>query len=120
MRMRRPRLVSSLALLATFATLSTARADVLSAGLSGVGAKKFQEENLAFFTPAAQDHFATALAAGDFNGDGAEDLATGVPDDDGIAGLCVDCGAVVVRYGIPGRGLDPAVATAFLSQQQSG
>jgi hypothetical protein len=43
------------------------------------------------------DDFAAALAAGDFNGDGRDDLAVGVPGED-IAGV-PDVGAVHILYG---------------------
>jgi hypothetical protein len=47
--------------------------------------------------PGAEDHFGSALAAGDFDHDGFADLAVGVPDDD--VGAIVDAGAVNVLYG---------------------
>ena len=37
--------------------------------------------------PESYDNFGAALATGDFNGDGADDLATGIPDDNGLAGV---------------------------------
>ncbi|MCF6156688.1 MAG: hypothetical protein E3K36_15960 [Candidatus Brocadia sp.] len=43
------------------------------------------------------DAFGSALAAGDFNGDGFDDLAVGVPDED--IGVGVDAGAVNSLYG---------------------
>jgi hypothetical protein len=43
------------------------------------------------------DHFASALATGDFNGDGYDDLAIGVPDED-INGQ-IDAGSVNIIYG---------------------
>ena len=43
------------------------------------------------------DHFGWALAAGDFDGDGYDDLAIGVPDED--IGAVVDAGGVQVMYG---------------------
>ncbi len=43
------------------------------------------------------DHFGSALAAGDFDGDGYDDLAIGVPDED--IGSVVDAGGVQVMYG---------------------
>jgi len=47
----------------------------------------------------AYDRFGSALAAGDFNGDGADDLAIGVPyEDDDATGL-YDVGAVNVIHG---------------------
>ncbi|EDY84040.1 FG-GAP repeat domain protein [Verrucomicrobiia bacterium DG1235] len=44
------------------------------------------------------DYFGESLAAGDFNGDGTDDLAIGVPGED--IGTIVDGGAVNVLYGI--------------------
>lgn len=43
------------------------------------------------------DHFGYALAAGDFNGDGYDDLAIGIPDED--IGTVVDAGGMMVMYG---------------------
>ncbi len=60
------------------------------------------------------DHFGGSLAAGDFNGDGYDDLAIGVPNED--VGTIVDAGAVVIAYGsVSGlnRGDDAAI---FLHQ----
>ena len=90
-------------------------------GLSGVGAQRFANEDLLFFEPQAGDHFGAAFAAGDFDGDGADDLATGMPHDDGIVGFEIaDCGAVVVRYGAPGTGLEPGLADTLLNQIGGG
>jgi hypothetical protein len=90
-------------------------------GLSGVGGQRFGNEDLLFFEPATSDQFARALAAGDFNGDGADDLATGVPLDHGFAGSSTPgCGAVVVRYGAVGGGLQGGLATSFLGQFLGG
>jgi FG-GAP repeat len=49
----------------------------------------------------ANDHFGTAVAHGDFNGDNYQDLAVGVPDEDRTNGptQVADTGAVVVFYG---------------------
>lgn len=47
----------------------------------------------------AQDRFATSLSAADFNGDGYDDLAIGVPAED--IGARVDAGAVHVTHGSP-------------------
>ena len=62
---------------------------------------------------------ATSNVAGDFNGDGADDLAVGVPDED-LA--LIQAGAVHVIYGTPGTGLDSAAALAdqFFHQNRSG
>ena len=96
-------------------------APVAAGGLSSVRAQTFENENLLFYAPEPGDLFGFALATGDFNGDGADDLATGIPLDDGLFGAPIaDMGAAVVRYGIPGKGLDPDVADTFLSQLQNG
>ena len=57
----------------------------------------------AWGTPELHDHFGAALAAGDFNGDGAEDLAIGVPDED--LALSENAGEVDVVYGLAVTGL---------------
>ena len=47
----------------------------------------------------ADDRFGAALAAGDFDGDGYDDLAIGIPGED--FRVTVDAGAVIVMYGGP-------------------
>jgi hypothetical protein len=90
-------------------------------GLSSVRSRLFGNENLLVHLPEAQDQLGHALATGDFDGDGVDDLATGMPFDDGLAGSgCTNCGAVVVRYGVAGFGLDGGLADTFLSQQAAG
>jgi hypothetical protein len=52
--------------------------------------------------PEPFDHFAEALATGDFNGDGYDDAAFGVPGEDlfdGAADPVVDAGIVQIAYG---------------------
>lgn len=49
------------------------------------------------------DHFGGSIAAGDFNNDGADDLAIGVTGED--AGNEIDSGAINAIYGSPGSGL---------------
>ena len=51
------------------------------------------------------DFFGYSLAAGDFNGDGKDDLAIGVPGEDLEGGLAIkaDAGAVNIVYAGPGR-----------------
>lgn len=55
----------------------------------------------------AGDNFGAALAWGDFNGDGFDDLAIGAPGEDHpVIAAAVDAGMVTVLYGTPG-GLVP-------------
>lgn len=68
-----------------------------ASGLSGAD-DEFWWQNLIAYTPRVSepdDHFGTALAAGDFDGDGYDDLAIGVPGEDNGAG------EVDVLYGSP-------------------
>ena len=86
-------------------------------GLSGVGGRRFAA---AQFGNEDEAQFGQVLATGDFNGDGADDLATGIPEDDrsGVE----DCGAVLLRYGVPGVGFDPnaTIGVQILHQGQAG
>jgi hypothetical protein len=86
-------------------------------GLSSVRSQYFTNENLLFYVPESFDNFGAALAAGDFNGDGADDLATGIPYDNGLAGFEMsNVGLAVVRYGIAGSGLETGLADTVLRQ----
>lgn len=69
----------------------------------------------------AGDEFGAALAAGDFNGDGVDDLAIGVPGED--IGNVKNAGMVHILYGFDGRynnlasgGLVKAAATGNLGK----
>jgi hypothetical protein len=86
----------------------------LAAQLTPIGLSEVRGQWFINQEPGSQDKFGEALAAGDFNGDGAEDLATGVPYDDDVD--CVDCGSVVVRYGSLGGGLTGGFAGTILRQ----
>jgi hypothetical protein len=66
------------------------------AGLGGTGAQFFQVGG----TPEFLDRFGSALAAGDFNGDGFADLAAGASGEN--VGSVRDAGAVSVLYGSAG------------------
>ena len=86
-------------------------------GLSSVRSQYFVNEDLLFYVPETLDAFGAALATGDFNGDGADDLATGIPYDNGLAGFELDnMGIVVVRYGVAGFGLESGLADTVLSK----
>jgi hypothetical protein len=95
--------------------------NVLYGGLNGLvtaGAQFFtQNTGLVPDTAEAGDGFGSLLAAGDFNNDGADDLAVSVYLED-LGGL-VNAGAVSILYGIPGTGLSSAGATIF-SQATAG
>lgn len=66
--------------------------------------------------PRPEDLFAGALAAGDFNGDGFDDLVVGSPGED-VNGKAA-AGSIVAIYG-SGTGLDPAVSDEW-TQTTSG
>jgi len=69
-----------------------------AAGLTADGNQLWSQDSSGITgTAGTKDHFAEAVAVGDFNGDGFDDLAVGVPDDD--PGSVTDAGAVNVIYG---------------------
>ena len=51
---------------------------------------------------AAIDRFGQTVARGDFNGDGLDDLAIGIPNHDFFGGVILNTGTVLVIYGAPG------------------
>ena len=66
-------------------------------GLSGRGSARFGQDTVAEAVPGAGDRFGQSLTAGDFNGDGIDDLAVGAPGD---AEPGADwAGSVTVIYG---------------------
>ncbi len=75
--------------------------------LSANGSQLFTQQDLAAigFSPQAYDYFGFALAAGDFNADGYDDLAIGVPLETQDAGNLDSAGAVAVLYGSRSDGL---------------
>lgn len=111
-------LVAAATLVATVATPLGAQFGAV--GLSGMRGQRFGNEALGAYGPQSGDEHATSLAVGDFNGDAAPDLAYGAPHDDNAFGAIANSGVVVVRYGIPGVGLDPAPANDVLSQAAIG
>jgi hypothetical protein len=98
-----------------------AAAQTAAVGLSSVRAQRFGNEDLiGVYTPEDGDALGLVLAAGDFNGDGADDLASGMPLDDGLADEpLAHSGIVVVRYGIPNEGLSIRLASNVLQQTES-
>jgi len=99
---------------------ASAAAQLALVGVSDVGAQQFDDEKLPQFLADAGDRFGSALAAGDFDGDGAQDLATGIPFHEGLEGSDLFCGIVVVRYGIPGAELAGGLADTVLYQGHPG
>jgi hypothetical protein len=92
---------------------STAKRDGKGAVLiayAPAGATRFEVWNQAtdavYGSPEKEDGFGSALAAGDFDNDGCDDLAIGVPGEDHSAGM------VQVFYGAPG-GLSASRQQAF-------
>ena len=67
------------------------------------------------------DYFGFALSSGDYNNDGRDDLAVGIPYEDLPAGLSdiEDAGAVEIFYGAP-AGLIRRVSNDFFHQDRSG
>ncbi|MHC4922248.1 MAG: hypothetical protein ACYTKC_22005, partial [Planctomycetota bacterium] len=65
----------------------------------------------------AYDHFGAALAVGDFDHNGRDDLAIGVPDE-GL-GIALSCGAAHVIYGDE-SGLNPLFKQQFFHQDSAG
>jgi hypothetical protein len=97
-----------------------ATAQLAPIGLSEVRAQGYDNETFDFYHPDAGDHFGAAVATGDFNGDGADDLATGLPEDEDIGVGGENTGRVVVRWGVPGRGLAGGLARTVLHQALDG
>ena len=97
-----------LALLACLWSAGRANA-AASVGLSTVQSRLLANPSIAQWTAEAGDSFADVLATGDFNGDGADDLAVGIPNDNGLHGATANSGLVVVWYGTPGEGLQSVV-----------
>jgi hypothetical protein len=80
-------------------------------GLYPQGAELFREEGVGVFGIQAFDELGFAVAVGDFDGDGADDLAAGVPFNDCDFNGNLDCGSAVVRYGAAGIGLTARIHT---------
>jgi len=75
-------------------------------GLSTTGNELFNQEGSIVGVPESTDSFGWSLAAADFDHDGRDDLAVGVPGED--IGDIVNAGAVNVIYGVNSAGLGTA------------
>ena len=83
--------------------------NVLYGSAGGLSTRdEFWHQDISGMDNAAEDgdRFGRVLTAGDFNGDGKDDLAVGIPYEDN--GPTQDTGAVHVIYGSAGGGLDAA------------
>ncbi len=88
-----------------------------AAGLSSTGRQVWsQETNGVPDSAATGDQWASALAAGDFDNNGSDDLAIGAPGEDAGG---TDSGAVTILYGSTGTGLG-VESSQFWSQGTSG
>jgi hypothetical protein len=93
-----------------------------SSGLSATSpiADQFWTQDSANVNDAVEvsDQFGLSLSSGDFNGDGKDDLAIGIRDED--VGLIVDAGAVQVLYG-SSKGLSGTspIANQFWTQDST-
>jgi hypothetical protein len=80
-------------------------------GLQSAGNQRLTQSDAVLGDPEADDNFGAAVAAGDFNGDGADDLAIGIPNEDAQnsqGDLVTDAGKINVLYGTAGMGLTTA------------
>jgi hypothetical protein len=92
------------ALVALLAAIPASPQEFPWVGLSDRKATNYRQEGQGHDAPGGADHFGYSLAAGDFNGDGIDDLAAGAPYDD-CDFTVWDCGSVVLRFGLDGFGL---------------
>ena len=101
--------------------------NVLYGGLGGLSASPVLLEDIECEGPEDGDHYGFALRAGDFDKDGADDVAVGIPFED--IGMTVDAGAVDIRYGILAGGFedgdcfhldDPAFPTSAETNDRFG
>jgi hypothetical protein len=89
-------------------------------GLSAVGARRFGNDAVGVFEPGVGDRLGDAIAIGDFNGDGADDLATAAPGHSSSDGAHSGCGVVVVRFSVPAIGLEEGGPSHAISQEAVG
>jgi hypothetical protein len=89
-----------------------------STGLTTSGSEQWGQGTVGIQgSPESGDHFGAALAAGDYDGDGDDDLAVGVPDE--AIGSIASAGALHVLKGTSGSGLTHT-GNVLLYQDSSG
>jgi hypothetical protein len=87
-----------------------------ASGLSDAGNQFFNQDSPGINETAENgDSFGFAVASGDFDGDGFDDLSIGVPFED-IGGTIPDAGAIQIIYGSAG-GLSPAGGDQVFHQE---
>ena len=85
-----------------------------SGGIRSSGSQAFHQDSSGFpGIVEKNDHMGTALAAGDFNGDGVDELVIGVPGEDVGSPVITDAGVAYVLRGQTGSGLTASGAPAF-------
>lgn len=90
-----------------------------ASGLSSVGNQFWHQDSPGIEGAAeAEDHFGFALAAGDFNNDGYDDLAVGVPQE--AIGSIATAGAVNIIYGSFSGLSATAIADSIWHQDSAG
>ena len=109
------------ALALAVAQVAAAAANAQGVGLSPVRSLFLPNPTIGNTGPQEGDIFGFALAAGDFDGDGRDDLAVGVPFDSGLVDDPVpQSGAVVVYFGAAGGTLDSSSPRRLAQQTGSG
>ena len=112
-KLRRPRLARAFGSLGAFLIVSASSGRLAaqappSIGLTAYGGVRIEEVGEGHYGPGSADYFGWAVAAGDFDGDGRDDLAVGAPGND-CDFVVWDCGVVQVRFGAANGAWSPPV-----------